>query len=120
MKIVLAAVNAKYIHSNLAVYSLKAYAKEYEEHIEIREYTINHYREDILAGLYGACPDVLAFSCYIWNMDLIRDLMTDVKQIMPEVPVWLLSLIHISWCRSRLPEAESAPPAGLQYRIPAF
>lgn len=89
MKIVLAAVNAKYIHSNLAVYSLKAYAKEYEEHIEIREYTINHYREDILAGLYGACPDVLAFSCYIWNMDLIRDLVTDVKQIMPEVPVWL-------------------------------
>ena len=58
MKIVLAAVNAKYIHSNLAVYSLKAYAKEYEEFIEIREYTINHYREDILAGLYGACPDV--------------------------------------------------------------
>ncbi|MBU9746686.1 B12-binding domain-containing radical SAM protein [Lachnospiraceae bacterium ASD3451] len=89
MKIVLAAVNAKYIHSNLAVYSLKAYAKEYEEHIEIREYTINHYREDILAGLYGACPDVLAFSCYIWNMDLIRDLVTDVKQILPEVPVWL-------------------------------
>lgn len=51
-KIVLAAINAKYIHSNLAVYSLKANAGKYEEDIELAEYTINHQKEEILAGIY--------------------------------------------------------------------
>lgn len=47
MKLLLTAVNAKYIHSNLAVYSLRAYAKEYRSQIELAEYTINHRQEYI-------------------------------------------------------------------------
>lgn len=66
MRILLAAINAKYIHSNLAVYSLKAYAKE-EEDIRIAEYTINQQVSDILMDLYKKKPDMLCLSCYIWN-----------------------------------------------------
>ena len=66
MKILLAAVNAKYIHSNLAVYSLKAYAED--PAVEIGEYTINQQMEDVLADLYEHRPDVIGFSCYIWNI----------------------------------------------------
>ena len=68
MNIVLAAINAKYIHSNLAVYSLKAYAKRYAGDISIAEYTINQHTDEILMDLYKRQPDVLCFSCYIWNM----------------------------------------------------
>lgn len=61
MKLLLAAVNAKYIHSNLAVYSLRACATEYEKQIGIAEYTINHRAEAILADLYKRGPQVIAF-----------------------------------------------------------
>ena len=58
MKILLMAVNAKYIHSNPALYSLKAYAGEREgRQIAIAEYTINHRREEILADLYRQNPN---------------------------------------------------------------
>lgn len=90
MKFLLTAVNAKYIHSNPAVYSLRAYAGEdLSEHIEIAEYTINQRMEQILAGIYGRKPDVIAFSCYIWNWNMIQELLTEVPKIMPEVPIWL-------------------------------
>ena len=65
MKVVLTAINAKYIHSNLAVYSLRAFAEAYREEIEIAEYTINQQIDDILMDLYKKKPDVLCFSCYI-------------------------------------------------------
>ena len=52
MKTLLIAINAKYIHSNLAVYSLKASAGYWKDEVEIAEYTINHLREDILADIY--------------------------------------------------------------------
>ncbi len=68
MKILLIAINAKYIHSNLAVYCLRACAGEYREQVEIAEYTINHQKEEILADIYRRKPDVAAFSCYIGNM----------------------------------------------------
>ena len=86
MKILLVAINAKYIHSNLAVYSLRACSGE---PVEIAEYTINHYKEDILADIYKRSPDVLAFSCYIWNLSYVRDLIRDFHLIRPEVPVWV-------------------------------
>lgn len=90
MKFLLTAVNAKYIHSNPAVYSLRAYAgEELSEHIEIAEYTINQRMEQILAGIYEKKPDVIAFSCYIWNWNMIQELLTEVPKIMPEVPIWL-------------------------------
>ena len=65
MKILLTAVNAKYIHSNLAVYSIRANAGEYRDQIELGEYTINQYVEDILQDIYQKKPDLIAFSCYI-------------------------------------------------------
>lgn len=90
MKILLTAVNAKYIHSNPAVYSLCAYAGEtLREHIEIAEYTINHQLEEILADIYEKSPDVIAFSCYIWNWNLIQELVTELPKILPGRPIWL-------------------------------
>lgn len=89
MKILLAAVNAKYIHSNPAVYSLKAYAKEYEEHVTIGEFTINHYPDAILQEIYRQKPDVIAFSCYIWNLSVIELLIQDLPQILPDTEIWL-------------------------------
>lgn len=88
MKILLVAVNAKYIHSNLAIYYLKEYAKAYEEHIQLAEYTINHRTEDILKGIYKTHADVVAFSCYIWNIEIITEVVKELKKVMPKVKIW--------------------------------
>lgn len=89
MKILLIAINAKYIHSNLAVYSLRASAGRWKDEVEIGEYTINHLREDILADIYRRKPDVAAFSCYIWNMEYVHALLADLKKVLPDVDIWL-------------------------------
>lgn len=89
MKILLAAINAKYIHSNLGIYSLKAYAKSYEAHLELAEYTINHNKELILEDVFKRSPDVLAISCYIWNLEYVIDFVENFHKICPEVPIWL-------------------------------
>ena len=89
MKILLAACNAKYIHSNLAVYSLRAYAKKYKEEIEIAEYTINQQMDDILMDLYKKNPDVLCFSCYIWNLNYVEELIREIAKIFPGLPIWV-------------------------------
>ncbi len=89
MKILLTAVNAKYIHSNLAVYSIRANAKEYRDQICLGEYTINQYTEDILQDIYQKKPDLIAFSCYIWNIRQIRELVKELRKVLPKVPIWL-------------------------------
>ena len=89
MKIFLTAINAKYIHSNLAVYSLRAYAKAFQEQIEIGEYTINNRVDYILEQIYKAKPDVLCFSCYIWNIGYVEDLIMEYHKLCPEVPIWV-------------------------------
>lgn len=89
MKVVLTAINAKYIHSNLAVYSLRAYAKEYKNDIEIAEYTINQQVDDILRDLYKKKPDVLCFSCYIWNLSYVEEVIREIKKICPKLPIWV-------------------------------
>lgn len=89
MKVVLTAINAKYIHSNLAVHSLRAYATKYVEEIEIAEYTINQQLDDILMDLYEKQPDVLCFSCYIWNIAYVEELVREIKKIVPHMPIWL-------------------------------
>ena len=89
MKIFLTAINAKYIHSNLAVYSLRAYAKAFQEQIEIGEYTINNRVDYILEQIYKAKPDVLCFSCYIWNIGYVEELITEYHKLCPEVPIWV-------------------------------
>lgn len=89
MKILLTAVNAKYIHSNLAIYSIRANAKEYKNQIELGEYTINQYTEDILQDIYEKKPELLAFSCYIWNIRQIKELVKELRKVLPGVPIWL-------------------------------
>lgn len=89
MKVLLAAVNAKYIHSNLAVYSLRAYARQYQEEIEIAEYTINQTIDEILMDIYSRQPDVLCMSCYLWNIAYVGQIVTEVPKILPDAKVWL-------------------------------
>lgn len=89
MKTILTAVNAKYIHSNLAVYSLRAYADKYKENIEIAEYTINQQTDDILMDLYKKRPDVLCFSCYIWNLTMVEELVREIRKLYQTIPIWL-------------------------------
>lgn len=87
MKILLTAVNAKYIHSNLAVYSLKAYCRN--PHVELAEYTINQQLDEILMDLYKRKPDVLCFSCYIWNLDYVEALIREIHKLRPGLPIWV-------------------------------
>lgn len=90
MKFLLVAVNAKFIHSNPAIYSLRACAgEELGKHVELAEYTINQYATDILADIYARKPEVLAFSCYIWNWRMIQDILTELPKILPDMPIWL-------------------------------
>lgn len=89
MKILLTAINAKYIHSNLAVYSLKAYSEEYKEYIELAEYTINQTYDYILEGIYKAKPDVLCLSCYIWNIDYVLKVAKEFNRLCPTIPIWV-------------------------------
>lgn len=86
MKILLVAINAKYIHSNLAVYSLKNYVNRPE--IELCEYTINNLLDEILDDIYTKRPDIIAFSCYIWNKEYVEKLMVEIKKVLPEVLIW--------------------------------
>ncbi len=88
LKILLAACNAKYIHSNLAVYNLKSCSGEYSHNVVIKEYTINQIQDDILKDIYLEQPDVICFSCYIWNISFVKELVPDLKKILPHVDFW--------------------------------
>ena len=94
MKVLLAAVNAKYIHSNLAVYSLRAYALRHSgetrpEEIGIAEYTINQPIDEIMMDIYDRRPDILCFSCYLWNISYVEGLVREIPKILPGVKIWL-------------------------------
>ena len=88
MKILLVAINAKYIHSNPAVYSLKSCVGEYECYVDIIEFTINQQPSFILKEIYKKHPDVIAFSCYIWNYNLIDNIIPDLHNILPYTDIW--------------------------------
>ena len=93
MKILLVAINAKYIHSNLAVYCLKAYAEknmpqDVNVQIELAEYTINQNRDEILKDIYRRQAEMVCFSCYIWNLDYVESMIRDVKKVMEDVIIW--------------------------------
>ena len=89
MKILLVACNAKYIHSNLAVYDLQAYASDYADHIVLKEYTINQQKDDIMRDIYLEHPDVVCVSCYIWNLSFVKELMADLIKILPGADFWV-------------------------------
>lgn len=88
MKALLVAVNAKYIHSNLALYSLSKYAERFSDNIELCEYTINQQIDGIVRDIYTRRPDVLFFSCYVWNIEYVRDAARELHKLLPKVPIW--------------------------------
>lgn len=100
MKFLLTAINAKFIHSNPGVYSLKTYAQQQGDlcpegqglpcvHVEIAEYTINNQMEQILEDVYQRKPDIIGISCYIWNVQYALELVRDVHKVLPETDIWL-------------------------------
>ena len=89
IKILLVAINSKYIHSNLAVYCLKAASAPYEKNVYIKEYSINNHLNDILRDIYEEKPDVIGFSCYIWNITYVRTLIREVSKVLPDADIWL-------------------------------
>lgn len=90
MKFLLVAVNAKYIHSNPAIYSLRAFAgKAAAEQVELAEYTVNQHVQEILADVYARRPDAVGFSCYVWNWTLIRELLAELPKLLPRTDFWL-------------------------------
>ncbi len=105
--IVLAAVNAKYIHSNLAVYSLKAYGGQEGQEILLREYTINQPLGEILKDLYKSRPGLLCFSCYIWNISLINDLIREIHKLLPDIWIWTGGP-EVTYCAREYLEAHPA------------
>lgn len=89
MKTLLVAINAKYIHSNLAVYSLRSYAEQFKKQIEIAEYTINNQIDFMIQDIYKKKPDFIAFSCYIWNIAIVEEVARELHKLLPNIPVWL-------------------------------
>ena len=89
MKVLLTAINAKYIHSNLAVYSLKANCGLYEPQVKLMEYSINQYPEEIFQSLYREKAEVVCFSCYIWNIGFVEQVAGWLKQVAPRTEIWL-------------------------------
>lgn len=93
--VLLIGVNAKFIHSNPAIYSLEAYAREHVRKelaggaLELVEYTINQNMENILADIYRRKPDIAAFSCYIWNWNMIQDILAELPKVLPDIQIWL-------------------------------
>ena len=91
-KILLVGMNAKYIHSNLGIYSIRAYGIAHgipESQFLLAEYTINQNMSDVLADIYEQQPDILAFSCYIWNIRQIKELAAELHKVLPQTPIWL-------------------------------
>ena len=80
-KVLLVAVNAKYIHSCPAIYSLRA-SSGHAESVQIAEFTINDRYQDILAGTLAYHADIIGFSCYIWNTQIVTDLIADIRALL--------------------------------------
>ena len=121
MKVLLAAINAKYIHSNLGIYSLKTYGekmlKEWglaeQAEISLAEYTINHQMEQILQDIYKRKPDVIGFSCYIWNISYVKMILADIKKVLPDVKIWAggpeaVSYTHLDVYKRQAPSANTS------------
>ena len=104
MNIVLSTLNAKYIHTSLALRSLKSYCKDYSDNIKIAEYTINHQENYILNEIYKLNPDILGFSCYIWNIEQSLELIRNIKKILPKTTI-ILGGPEVSYDGERIMES---------------
>lgn len=89
MNTLLVAINSKYIHSNLAVYSISAYAKSKGYDISLSEYTINQSVETIIKDIYRQKPDLLGFSCYIWNIEYVTKIIPEIRKLLPNCHISL-------------------------------
>ncbi|MFI3231253.1 MAG: radical SAM protein, partial [bacterium] len=83
------AINAKYIHTSLAVRSIKTYCDKLETKIDTREFTINNDEDSIINEVYDLKPDLLGISCYIWNIELVLNVVSSVKKILPNIKIFL-------------------------------
>jgi len=88
MKVVLSTLNAKYIHTSLAIRCLKAFSEK-DFDIELAEFTIKDPVMNIVSDLFQRKPDVIGFSCYIWNIEETIKVVDILKKIMPEVKIVL-------------------------------
>lgn len=88
MHILLIAINAKYIHSNPAVFSLKSCTGKYSSYVAVVEFTINQQPSFVLQEIYKRRPDVIAFSCYIWNRTFIDQIIYDIPKVLPDTDIW--------------------------------
>lgn len=92
MKCLLVAINSKYIHSNPAVYLLMECAEKRniaKVEIELAEYTINHHASEIFNDIYLHHADIVCFSTYIWNIEYVCQLVRNLKNLCPEITIWL-------------------------------
>ncbi len=89
MKVLLLALNAKFIHTSLALRYIKTYCQEYDDQIHIMETSINNNENEIIKAIYREKPDIIGISCYIWNMAYIKMLIPTLKKILPDVTIVL-------------------------------
>lgn len=89
MKVVLSTLNAKYIHSSLALYYLKAFCDNSDKDIVIKEYSVNNGLLDILSDIYGEHPDVIGLACYIWNAEMTFQLTALIRKVLPDTVIIL-------------------------------
>ena len=89
MKVLFATLNAQYIHSSLALACLNSYCQGEFADLHLMEYTINDNPRDILYSIFRIRPEVLCFSCYIWNIEAILNLCRDFKAIVPQCTIVL-------------------------------
>ena len=133
MKCLLVAINSKYIHSNPAVYLLRECALRdlkqkqiFGVEVELAEYTINHHASEIFDDIYLHHADLVCFSCYIWNIEYVRQLVRNLKNLCPSVKIWVggpeVSYDCESFLRSLLQvdgvlygEGEKSFPALIEY-----
>ncbi|WCK53754.1 B12-binding domain-containing radical SAM protein [Aneurinibacillus sp. Ricciae_BoGa-3] len=108
MKVTVATLNAKYIHTSLAIRYLKAYSEK-DFDIDLAEYTIKDPVMNVVSDLFGRRPDVIGFSCYIWNIEETIRIIKMLKKVMPEVTIVLggpeVSYDVEHWM-DRIPEAD--------------
>lgn len=89
-KIVLASINAKFIHSNLAIRCLKKYTENLlDVTVDLAEFTINQPLEIIMRSIYKQQPNILGFSCYIWNYEYVIRLVNEIKKLLPNCIILL-------------------------------
>ena len=90
-KVLLVGINAKYIHSNLAIRYLKNYIQENStnDNIHTVEYSINNRADEIIQAVFGENPDIIGFSTYIWNVELVLKITATIKLILPNCTIFL-------------------------------